>query len=254
MATHKLYLDDPEVLEASATVVCATASEEGETMVVLDRSPFYPQGGGQPSDIGLIRSGETVLDVKLVKVDVDGVVKHFGTLSPAGKLETGSAVACSVEKRRRVVSTKLHSFGHLLDAAVTAVGWNARLTPSKGYHFEDGPFVEYILAAGDAITSAELEALSKTLTEKAAELIAEAIPTTITSLPREEAAISCNTDLTGYPDEVRVVRLAGTAIPCGGTHVLNTADLGGGWKVGKIKKKKDTLKVGYSSSTLWSEE
>ena len=255
--TVKLFSDDWLLLEGAGTIV-AVESAAG-VILVLDRTVFHPQGGGQPCDVGRIECGGTTFIVSAVRVDDKGVISHFGEFAvPEGEadavssdFEVGKTVNCFVEKRRRVVSTKLHSVGHLLDAALDGLGYSDRLIPGKGYHFEDSPYVEYRAAPGSSITPAELEALPAELDSKIEELIAARIPTEIKTATREEAALHCRMDLSAYPDTVRVVTLAGFSIPCGGTHVANTHELGEGWKIAKIKKKKDMFRVPYSCSTLW---
>ena len=258
--TVKLYSDDCSLLEADGKIVELVLSDDGKSgAMVLDQTCFHPQGGGQPSDIGTISSGGVLFQVRMVSNEDGGLVKHSGEfVLPDGELPdgelfaVGKTVHCTVDKRRRVVSTKLHSMGHLLDVAVDSLGFGERLVPGKGYHFEESPYVEYKISPGAVISPAELEALPTSLTAKVAELIAADIPTTVAMQTRQEAAASCpRMDLSGYPDTMRVVTLGGLGIPCGGTHVKSTLDLGSGWSVGKLKKKKDTYRVPYTSSALW---
>jgi len=257
--TVKLYSESWLVLEGTCTILqVITSNEDAKKFeLILDQTPFHAQGGGQPCDIGTITAvgGGPVFKVKFVSIR-DGIIRHAGEFDlPEGEVHSfavGQTVQTVVEKRRRVVSTKLHSFGHLLDSALDRLGWGTRLIPGKGYHFEDSPYVEYKAASGVTISTAELEELPSLLNAEVARLIGLQIPTTIETQTREEAAVNCRMDLTGYPELVRVVSLGGLAIPCGGTHVINTAELGQGWSIGKIKKKKDAYRLPYSCSTLYS--
>jgi len=256
--TVKLFSDDWLLLESAGTIVGIEHAEEGNGgVIMLDRTSFHPQGGGQPCDVGRIECGGKTFTVSAVRIDDKGVISHIGEFAvpegeaPSFAFEVGKTANCFVEKRRRVVSTKLHSVGHLLDAALDCLGYSKKFIPGKGYHFEDSPYVEYKAAPDSSITPAELEALPAELDSKIAELISASIPTEIKTASREEAALNCRMDLSAYPDTVRVVTLAGFSIPCGGTHVANTQELGEGWKIGKIKKKKDMFRVPYSCSTLW---
>jgi len=256
--TTKLYSSDWLLVECTSTIIQLIASEDANKFeLILDQTPFHAQGGGQPSDVGTITAvgGGPVFDVKFVSIQ-DGIIKHSGSFAlPEGEVhsfEVGETVKCVVEKRRRVVSSKLHSFGHLLDSALDRLGWSHKFIPGKGYHFEDSPYVEYKAASGVTISPAEIEELPSLLNAEVARLIDLQIPTTIELQTREDAAVNCRMDLSGYPEQVRVVTLGGFAIPCGGTHVKNTADLGLGWTIGKIKKKKDAYRLPYSCSTLYS--
>ena len=87
MATELLYLDDFDVLTAPATVTAVTVLEDGRLDVVLDRTCFYPRGGGQDWDTGTIRGGHAAFRVEEVRLDEHGVVHHLG----AGEAWTESA-------------------------------------------------------------------------------------------------------------------------------------------------------------------
>jgi len=121
--------------------------------------------------------------------------------------------------------------------------------------------VEY--AVEKEIVPAELEALPALLKLKTSEFIAAAIPTKDEVMSREEAAKVCSMDISKYSrtaptaalypsrsqETLRMVTLADFPIPCGGTHVANTKDLGDDWTFGKIKKKKGNIRVTYNVSS-----
>jgi len=107
--TERLDLADPELLTFEADVVAAR-SLEGRPAVVLDRTAFYPEGGGQPADHGLL-GGVPVLDVQ----EVDGEVLHvLGGAAPAGR------VRGEVDAARRRDHVQQHHGQHLLSAAFEA--------------------------------------------------------------------------------------------------------------------------------------
>ena len=99
METEKLYYDDPFLTNFTATVVSCEASKQG-WLVVLDRTAFYPEGGGQPADHGLM-DGIAVTDVH----EKNGVVVH--TCEQA--VEAGKSVACSINWARRFDHMQQHS-------------------------------------------------------------------------------------------------------------------------------------------------
>eukprot|EP00611_Tribonema_gayanum_P032359 TRINITY_DN9626_c0_g1_i1.p1 TRINITY_DN9626_c0_g1~~TRINITY_DN9626_c0_g1_i1.p1 ORF type:complete len:224 (-),score=37.50 TRINITY_DN9626_c0_g1_i1:472-1143(-) len=219
-STERLYLQDTYSHACSARVV-----EVRDGAVVLDRTVFHPQGGGQPTDRGTLKlHNEVAFVVANVKADGD-VILHFGQHGEGDKkLQTGDEVEASIDLQRRLQLARLHSAGHALDAAVRNAGF-AALTPTKGYHFEDGPYVEYegALSVDDRAT------LVDKLNAELALLIEAAIETAVS---QSEAGL-------------RVVSVGGCACPCGGTHVRSTAELRG-LRVTKAKAKSGRLRVSYT--------
>jgi Ser-tRNA(Ala) deacylase AlaX len=107
---------------------------------------FHPQGGGQPTDVGIIQSPTgnfTVTKVEMRKED--NVILHLGTFANADTsgFTAGATVSLVVDEATRRLNARIHSAGHLLDAAMRNTG-RTDLVPSKGYHFPSGPYVEYV--------------------------------------------------------------------------------------------------------------
>ena len=255
-ATTKLYFEDTwcfELAEAVVLDVVQMPTKQGSTpAVVLDRTIFHPQGGGQPSDVGTIISadGATTFHVELAKCDgPTGVITHAGTFGGDGAaaFAAGDKVALRIDADKRRLHARIHSAGHALDVALAQVaeGGNdvARgLVPTKGYHFPDGPTVEYEgkvpADARDALVAALQEALDK--------VIAADVATTAKEVPATE--VNPMYLSTGFPMDqtVRVVGVAGNLLcPCGGTHVKRSGELGV-VKVNKVKTKKNATKLYYS--------
>merc|ERR1712107_287217 len=119
--------------------------------VVLDRTIFHPQGGGQPADIGTL-SAEGLPDLSVVFTSAskdDGSIFHDCNVSESDKdawiaMVGKVKVVCRIDQQNRLINARLHSAGHLLDAAVNAAGVNWK--PGKGYHFPAGAYVEYVLS------------------------------------------------------------------------------------------------------------
>jgi Ser-tRNA(Ala) deacylase AlaX len=148
-------------LETDAKVLsyCILSDEPSEAKTVrielqLDQTTMHPQGGGQPTDIGTIRPHpESNYSVQIDKVTIDrgtGVVTHAGSMTlPADVSETiestifspSTSVTVSVDPANRRILSECHTAGHVVDAAMTRC--EAELPPTKGYHFMDGPYVEY---------------------------------------------------------------------------------------------------------------
>lgn len=203
------------------THIRSVETRDNQLIITLEDTIFHPQGGGQPADMGTITSSTGVAQITHVKRREDGVIEHIGTISK-GTLQPGDHVDCAINQTNRELYTRLHSAGHVIDVALEQL--NIRWEPGKGYHFPDGPYVEYrTTETPDTGLSSQLEAML-------AELIAQDIPTQI--------------DVRGPK---RVVTLAGKAIPCGGTHVLSLKELGS-IQIRHIKYKSRTVKIGYSIS------
>ena len=123
--TRRLYYEEPE-----STVFSATVLDYFDEFIVLDRTLFYPEGGGQPADTGVIRlddmDGGTVNELKVVDVrDVDGVILHeidmdtdtdtdTDTDMDAIGIERGKQVSGSIDYRRRMAHTRHHSATHIV--------------------------------------------------------------------------------------------------------------------------------------------
>lgn len=291
---HLTY-DGNFALECESTVVSCcrrvvakkdgAGEEEQEVEVQLDRTAMHPQGGGQPTDKGKIISlscedGSTVAVVEVEKVSIDratNVVTHAGKLmatvppvpdgeakgeeasppppaSPFPYFAVGSKVRVVVDADRRRLMSECHTAGHVVDSAMARSG-KASMPPTKGYHFLEGPYVEY----KGAVPPEERDELLEKLKVAFQELVNEDIETTIQTLPRSEAEELCNRvahnfdfdDFCGTSaDEdstARVVTVAGFPCPCGGTHVRSTGELKERkWGVkGPIKSKKGVVRIRY---------
>lgn len=212
--------------------------------IVLDRTIFHPQGGGQPGDKGTITAqvetdslGLAPLAINRVSLQACGAVVHncLVDASHAGAWQAAindgiAIVRCNVDEIWRRESAKLHSAGHLIDAAVEAAEckWKA----GKGYHFPDGPSVEYKVGPEsrqiDMGNAEEKDAILKEIQAGVDLLSGGAAPVRVT----------CK-------DDVRYVEMGGVGCPCGGTHVKDTSEIGQ-IVITKIKKKKGNIKISYS--------
>lgn len=192
--------------------------------VVLDQTVFYPQGGGQPADRGTIKNQETTFDVQGA-FNENGIVYHKGTFQ-TGSFAPGTVVEVQVDPQVRALHNKNHTAGHLIDYALETLGYS--LTSVKAYHFPQGPYVEY----EETLEQAERERLQISLEKAVNELVHQELPVIITLLkndPSKRAML-----IEGY-----------TPIFCGGTHVLNTKDIGH-ITIRKIKNEKGHLRVSYA--------
>jgi Ser-tRNA(Ala) deacylase AlaX len=159
--TQKLYFLDSDALTGTAkllAVIPNPLAQQSKALAgfplacVLDRTLFHAQGGGQPSDAGSLTvaglAAPATFEVKDVRFDpATGIVYHLGAFpdsAPAAEsIETPVDVTMDVNLERRVLNMRLHSAGHLIDAALAAEGFlgphEGSFTQGKGHHFPDGP-------------------------------------------------------------------------------------------------------------------
>lgn len=209
-----LFQSDAYIKEFEATI---TAVVEGG--VILDRTAFYPSGGGQPHDVGVLTAGDQSFEVTRVK-KVDGQIVHFssGDLPAAGSTVTGT-----LDWERRYQLMRTHTAMHILcgvvwrDYEAQVTGGN--MDPLKGrMDFEFETMRQELVAEIEAAINKEV---------KAARDVSVAI------LPREEAfqiPDLIRTKINLLPAgiaNVRTVEIKGLDLQAdGGTHVANTREVG----------------------------
>jgi Ser-tRNA(Ala) deacylase AlaX len=232
--TKLKYLENTYNFETQAKVIDISALEDGRTAVLLDETIFYPQGGGQPCDTGIISTDDSLFKVTDVRMDKEGNVLHIGT-HEKGKLSSGELVKLSIDRERRIKNAKAHSAGHLIDCAIIKLG--SALNPTKGYHFPEGPNVEY---EGQIDNSQET---IKKIQELVDELCTQKINIISQELSREEATKQNLFVPTGKG--ARIISFEGfSGCGCGGTHVRNSGEIGK-IIIRKIKTKSGITKISY---------
>ena len=196
-----------------------------EGILVLDRTPFYAEMGGQVADHGTIALGDAVFTVSNVQKDKAGKFLHTGMMT-SGVIHVGDMVSCSIDAERRKAVMRAHSATHLLDAALQKV---------LGDHVHQaGSLVEpdrlrFDFTHFNAITAEELNRVSHMVNGE----ILDGYAVTTRVLPIEEAKKLGATAIFGekYGKTVRVVSMGDADKPvsmefCGGTHLDNTAKIG----------------------------
>lgn len=242
--------------EAQVLSSCKDDDNGKAVQVCLDQTVMHAQGGGQPTDVGTLRSSVGHhMDVTKVMIDREtGVATHFGALKAGcGELVPGETVKVSVDKDTRRLLSECHTAGHVVDSAMARCG--KAFKPSKAYHFLDGPYVEY----EGQIPPEERDSVLEDLQKAFLDLVNEDIKTKIELMSMAEADALCNRiaknfDMDVFADkqtkQVRVVTVAGYPCPCGGTHVRSTNDLQQRqWGITGIKAKKNVVRVKYGQGT-----
>ena len=213
-----LALSDGEELNDA---VSTDYEERENVLVVLDRTPFYAEMGGQVADHGYLTSGTANLKVNQVKKTPKGFYVHTCTLL-GGTIRVGDTVTAAVDEQRRASICRNHTATHLMQKALREVlGEHVHQAGS----YQDDKITRFDFTHFNAVTPEELVEVEKRVNEK----IFAALPVTIQNLPIEEAKKMGAMALFGekYGKVVRVVDAGGWSVEfCGGTHVKNTAQIG----------------------------
>ena len=197
------------------------AQEGDKVVIVLDKTPFYAESGGQIADTGEIKAGNCDIDVDDVKKDHSGVFMHMCEVS-TGTIAVGDTVDAKIDIDRRLDIMRNHTAAHLLQAALREV-LGTHVQQAGQLVNED--VVRFDFTHFSAMTAEELLEVEKLVNEK----ILEGIPVTCTEMSIDEAKKKGAMALFGekYGDIVRVVEAGDFSKEfCGGTHIDNTAKVG----------------------------
>jgi len=216
--TELLYQTDSYLKNFDAMVKALDAENHA---VLLDKTAFYPGGGGQPFDLGMIRSGQQVIPIKRAK-NISGEVWHY-LAEEASLPPIGTSVQGEIDWERRYQTMRTHTAMHIL-CGVVFRDYGALVT---------GGDMEPLLGRMDfefESMSADLVKVIETAINKE---VAAARNIKIAILPREEAfqiPDLIRTKINLLPSEIkniRTVEIIGLDLQAdGGTHVSNTLEVG----------------------------
>jgi alanyl-tRNA synthetase len=203
--------------------LCDSLDEVGHAepvTVILDRTPFYGEGGGQVGDVGEISAKDSRFEVIDTQRDSDFIL-HRGHLR-AGRLKLGDQVTAKVDVARRAAIRRAHSATHLLHYALQKhLGPHAQQQGSK----VDRDWLRFDFSHPKGVTHEELAQIEAEVNER----ITEAAPIHWHTLPIAQAREAGAMMLFGekYPDIVRMVSMGDFSKElCGGTHLENTQQTG----------------------------
>ena len=195
--------------------------ESGDAILVLDKTSFYAESGGQAGDKGVITIGESTFEVTNTTKDADGVVLHHGTLT-GDAIKVGDSAKTVYDEENRKATMRNHTSAHLLQAALRTV---------LGTHVEqagqlvDANEVRFDFTHFTGMTGEELKKVEDLVNEE----ILNATEMLVKEMPIDEAKAMGAMALFGekYGDVVRVVKAGDFSTElCGGTHVDNTGKIG----------------------------
>lgn len=219
--TEKLFLENPYQQRCSAEVRLADRAG-----VVLDRTVFYPRGGGQPGDTGHLVGSQGPVGIVDTIYGADGNIVHVPDAE--SELPTiGSSVAAVIDWTRRYAHMRMHTALHLLGVALPygVTGGNISAQRSRlDFDLPDSPDKENVEKTLNALIAQDLPVRSFWISEKALDERPELVRTLSVRPPKGAG-------------NIRLLEIPGLDLqPCGGTHVARTGEIGP-MRVTKIEKK-----------------
>ena len=207
------------VLKDGRMADSASAGEKGKIALILDRTPFYAEKGGQVGDMGVISNGNFKFRVDATEYDGEFQV-HAGTLLE-GTVKSGEIVLAEVDTARRAAVSRAHSATHLIHLALRRrLGSHAEQQGSKVRPDE----LHFDFTHHQGLDRETLDAIEADVNA----MIMADLPVTCDEMPIDEARGVGAMMLFGekYPDVVRVVVMGESKELCGGTHLTRTGQIG----------------------------
>lgn len=238
-------------LDSDQRTLLKVAADD-DYVVTTDKSVFHPQGGGQPSDTGVMtlngaKDAARRFEVKIALKGPNSSIFHLGRFSgqpdqqyPFGDGETILQV---IDNAKRNYHSRLHTAGHVIGLAVRQLADTIPdVTELKANHAPGSAFVEF----QGMIDGGHKDAIQA----KATEILKQNLPVNICWWNEDEVKSRCTAvaSVIPMPEEgtLRVVEILGFgAYPCGGTHLPNTSDIGE-IVVRRIRRQKGVSKISYS--------
>jgi alanyl-tRNA synthetase len=235
--TEPVYLWNGNLFETTAVVMSEGIDPRGK-FVVLDRTLFYPQGGGQPADQGVIQIKDDCCQVIDVRYE-GSEIRHYIQID-AMHLKMGSIATLAVNQARRLLNARYHTAGHLIAAIAEKLSLGD-LTAIKGHHFPGEGYVEFQgMLENTELFQVQLQcALNQSIGSGG---IVETIDWNVDAGAQmlDKRQYKINTE-----NKVRVCLIQGfEPIPCGGTHVRRLEQIGSVYLI-KYKCKKGKMRISY---------
>ena len=221
MMTEELFREDSYLKGCNATVIAVA-----DGAVILDRTVFYPMGGGQPGDTGSISWSGGSAAVIDTRYDKDGAICHIvdeGASVPA----VGDEVHAALDWERRYKHMRMHTAMHLLGSVLRygVTGGNISAAKSRlDFDMEDSVDKDAVGAALAALVAADHAVSCRWITDAELDAQPELVRTMSVQPPRGKG-------------KIRLLEIEGVDLqPCGGTHLCSTAEVGH-VRIGKVEKK-----------------
>lgn len=218
--TEELFREDGYLKSCEAQVVAVT--DDG---VVLDRTVFYPEGGGQPGDTGRLEFAGGVAQVVDAKKSEDGIVHVLS--EDAQRPDVGDKVTAFIDWDRRHKHMRMHTALHLLCALVDGQITGAQVGADKSridFNIPESPDKEALQAGLNGLIAADHPLFIGWISDEELDAQPDLVRSMSVAPPRGSG-------------RVRTVDIKGVDLqPCGGTHVARTGEIGQ-VRIGKIENK-----------------
>src|SRR5438132_4376948 len=209
-ATERLYYHDSRLLEFDARVIDLSERDDGAIAVMLDRTAFYPTGGGQPNDTGMLGEARVV---DCIDMEDAGVLHVIQGPTP----EVGEMVHGRIDSLRRLDHMQQHTGQHILSAAFVRL-FEA---PTRSFRV-----LEHECEIDVALENPADERIEQAV-DLANQIVWEGRPIRIRQVRSEEAASLPLRKEPAREGELRVIEIADFDLtPCGGTHARSTGEVG----------------------------
>jgi alanyl-tRNA synthetase len=209
-ATERLYYHDSRLLEFDARVISLSELDDGQIAVTLDRTAFYPTGGGQPTDTGTLDEARVV---DCIDAEDEGVLHVIQGPTP----EVGDTVHGKIDWPRRLDHLQQHSGQHILSAAFVQL-FDA---PTRSFRV-----LEHECEIDVALDDPTDERIEQAV-DLANQIIWEGRPIQIRQVTSEEAAVLPLRKEPAREGELRIIEIHDFDLtPCGGTHAKSTGEVG----------------------------
>ncbi len=219
--TEQLFRDDAYLKDCEATVTAC-----GDGGVELDRTVFYPMGGGQPGDTGTLEWEGGSMTVTDTRYGDGGSIRHLAA-EGAELPPVGTQVRAAIDWDRRYLHMRMHTAMHLLGSILKygVTGGNISAAKSRlDFDMEDTVDKEQVTADLRALVAADHPVSCRWITDEELDAQPELVRTMSVQPPKGAG-------------KVRLLEIEGVDLqPCGGTHLRSTAEVGM-VSIGKVEKK-----------------
>jgi alanyl-tRNA synthetase len=222
VSTELLYLDNSYLKTVSVSLLDYACDKPGKCYLVFDKTIFHPKTGGQGSDTGWVRGESFEFRVEKALM-VGNVVAHYGRVVGGELPAKGSPVTLELDWEPRYRAMRLHTAGHILDYAVMRV-YGRHVNTLEARHSPPDAYIEYEVKHAS-------EKIVEEILREAARIVEEARKVRAFWVSWEELSTKIynapNLQRLPRTSKYRIVEIEGiNAIPCTGTHVSNTREVG----------------------------
>lgn len=215
--TEQVYYREPYTQQLHGCEVVRLEEKGPLCLAYMDRTVFFPEGGGQPCDQGEIIGVNGLLKIDQVRMEGGGAIVHQGKLT--GRLGIGESVRAVLKWPVRYKNMRVHSAGHLLHDVLMTMAES--LVPTKGNHGSKA-YLEY-RGTFDPNKKQAVE-------EKTNEILAHNLPIVTRDASNDEITSICRFVPAGLPrdKQLRIIKIGDfDAMPDGGVQVRSTGEIGG---------------------------